>query len=280
MYTIVNKSYPRIDGREKVTGRVKFGGDLNFDYQLYAKTLRSRYPHARIVAINTEEAEKLPGVRAIITAQDTPGRNEMWGKFPVLAAEEVKYIGDGVAVVAAESMAIAEAAVKLIEVTYQELPGLVTLEAAMAPDAPRVHPDAEGNLIPRSYHRLRSGNVEKGFAEADVVLERTYRTHFVDNGYIEPEVVIALPDPYREGMEIHGSFQNSYTMPENIGRVLGLKISQVKVIQSTIGGSFGGKDESMMVMAARAAVLALKTGRPVKMVLTREESLLESCKRH
>ncbi len=280
MYTIVNKSYPRIDGREKVTGRVKFGGDLNFDYQLYAKTLRSRYPHARIVAINTEEAEKLPGVRAIITAQDTPGRNEMWGKFPVLAAEEVKYIGDGVAVVAAESMAIAEAAVKLIEVTYQELPGLVTLEAAMAPDAPRVHPDAAGNLIPHSYHRLRAGDVDKAFTEADVVIERTYRTHFVDQAYIEPEVVIALPDPYREGVEIHGSFQNPYTMPENVGRVLGLKISQVKVIQSTIGGSFGGKDESMMVMAARAAVLAQKTGRPVKMVLTREESLLESCKRH
>jgi len=280
IYNIVNTSYPRIDGREKVTGRVKFGADLNFDQQLHAKTLRSRYPHARIVAINTEEAEKLPGVRAVITARDIPGQNEMWGMFPVLAEEEVKYIGDGVAVVAADSIALAEAAVKLIDVTYQELPGLVTLEAAMAPDAPRVHPEAEGNLIPHSYHRLRAGDVEEGFAEADLVIERTYRTHFVDQAYIEPEVVIALPDPYREGVEIHGCFQNSYTMPENVGRVLGLKISQVKVIQSTIGGSFGGKDESMMMMAARAAVLARKTGRPIKMVLTREESLLESCKRH
>lgn len=280
MYTIINKSYPRIDGREKVTGRVKFCGDINFDHQLHAKTLYSRYPHARIAAINTDRARLLPGVKAIITGRDIPGRNEMWGKFPVLAEEEVKYIGDGVAVVAAESIAIAEAAVKLIEVTYQELPGLLTLEAAMAVDAPLVHPDAKGNLIPNSYHRLRAGDVDKAFAEADLVIERTYRTHFVDQAYIEPEVVIALPDPYREGVEIHGCFQNPYTMPENIGRVLGLKISQVKVIQSTIGGSFGGKDESMMILAARTAVLAQKTGRPVKMVLTREESLLESCKRH
>ncbi|MEA1927142.1 MAG: xanthine dehydrogenase family protein molybdopterin-binding subunit [Candidatus Auribacterota bacterium] len=280
MYNIVNTSYPRIDGREKVTGRVKFGGDLNFYHQLYAKTLYSRYPHARIIAINTDRARELPGVAAIITARDIPGQNEMWGKFPVLAEEEVKYIGDGVAVVAAESPAIAEAAVKLIEVTYQELPGLVTLEAAMAEDAPLVHPGLEGNLIPNSYHRLRSGDVEKGFTAAEVVIERTYRTHFVDQAYIEPEVVIALTDPYREGIEIHGSFQNSYAIPENIGEALGLKISQVKVIQATIGGSFGGKAESMMVMAARAAVLARKTGRPVKMVLTREESLLESCKRH
>lgn len=280
MYNVINKSIPRIDGRDKVTGRVKFGADLNFHQQLYAKTLHSRYPHARIVSIDTEGARKLPGVRDVITARDIPGRNVMWGKFPVLAEEEVKYIGDGVAVVAAESIAIAEEAIKLIDVTYQELPALLTLEAAMEQDAPRIHPEEKNNLIPHSHHRLRAGDAEKAFAEADIVIERNYKTHFVDQAYLEPEVVIALPDPYREGVEIHGSFQNPYNMPANIGRVLGLKISQIKIIQSTIGGSFGGKDESMMMMAARAAVLARRTGRPVKMVLSREESMLESCKRH
>ncbi|HBY57677.1 MAG TPA: xanthine dehydrogenase [Candidatus Atribacteria bacterium] len=280
MYKIVNKSVERIDVYEKVTGKAKYGADLNCGSQLYAKTVYSRYPHAKILKIDTKEAEGLEGVIMVITAKDVPGNNIMFGKFPVLAQNEVKYIGDGVAVVAAESKEIAEKAAKLVRVEYEELPGVFDLEEAKVENSKRVHSEIENNFIEHSHHLLRSGDVEKGFKEAEVILERTYRTQFVDQAYIEPEAVIVLPDPYKIGVEIHGSIQNPYTIRENVATVLGLKINQVRVIQSTIGGSFGGKDESVMLMAARCAVIALKTGRPVKMVLTREESFLESSKRH
>jgi CO/xanthine dehydrogenase Mo-binding subunit len=280
MYKIINKSVKRIDAYEKVTGKAKYGADLNFAHQLYAKTVYSKYPHAKILKIDTRDAEKLEGVARVITAEDVPGNNIMFGKFPVLAKDEVKYIGDGIAVVAAESREIAEKAVKLIKVEYQKLAGVFSIEEAINENTGKVHSEIEDNLIEHSHHLLRSGDVEKGFKQAEIILERTYQTQFVDQAYIEPEAVIAIPAPYKMGVEIHGSIQNPYSIRANVATVLGLKINQVKVVQSTIGGSFGGKDESVMLMAARAAIIALKTKRPVKMVLTREESFLESSKRH
>jgi CO/xanthine dehydrogenase Mo-binding subunit len=280
MYKIVNKSVKRIDAYEKVTGEAKYGADINCAHQLYAKTVYSKYPHAKILKIDTKEAERLEGVATVITAEDVPGSNIMFGKFPVLAKDEVKYIGDGVAVVAAESREIAEKAVKLIKVEYQKLAGVFSIEEAINENTGKVHSEIENNLIEHSHHLLRSGDIEKGFKEADVILERTYLTQFVDQAYIEPEAILAIPDPYKVGVEIHGSIQNPYSIRANVATVLGLKINQVKVVQSTIGGSFGGKDESVMLMAARSAVIAIKTGRPVKMILTREESFLESSKRH
>jgi len=280
MYKIINKSVKRIDAYEKVTGKAKYGADLNFTHQLYAKTVYSKYPHAKILKIDTKEAERLEGVVAVITAEDVPGNNIMFGKFPVLAKDEVKYIGDGVAVVAAESREIAEKAVKLIKVEYQKLAGVFNIEEAIEENTGKVHSEIEDNLIEHSHHLLRSGDVEKGFKQAEIILERIYQTQFVDQAYIEPEAVIAIPDPYKVGVEIYGSIQNPYSIRVNVAAVLGLKINQVKVVQSTIGGSFGGKDESVMLMAARSAVIAVKTGRPVKMILTREESFLESSKRH
>jgi len=230
--------------------------------------------------IDTKEAERLEGVVAVITAEDVPGNNIMFGKFPVLAKDEVKYIGDGVAVVAAKSREIAEKAVRLIKVEYQELTGVFNIKQAMAENAKKVHSEIEDNLIEHSHHLLRAGDVEKGFKQAEIILERTYQTQLVDQAYIEPEAILVIPDPYKIGVEIHGSIQNPYSIRENTAAVLGLKINQVKVVQSTIGGSFGGKDESVMLIAVRSAVIAMKTGRPVKMILTREESFLESSKRH
>ncbi len=280
MYKIVNKSVKRIDAYEKVTGEAKYGADINCAHQLYAKTVYSKYPHAKILKIDTKEAERLEGVATVITAEDVPGSNIMFGKFPVLAKDEVKYIGDGVAVVAAESREIAEKAVKLIKVEYQKLAGVFSIEEAINENTGKVHSEIENNLIEHSHHLLRSGDIEKGFKEADVILERTYQTQFVDQAYIEPEAILVMPDPYKVGVEIYGSIQNPYSIRANVATVLGLKINQVKVVQSTIGGSFGGKDESVMLMAARSAVIAIKTRRPVKMILTREESFLESSKRH
>jgi len=280
MYKIINKSVKRIDAYEKVTGKAKYGADLNLTHQLYAKTVYSKYPHAKILKIDTREAERLEGVVAVITAEDVPGNNIMFGKFPVLAKDEVKYIGDGVAAVAAESREIVEKAVKLIKVEYRELTGVFNIKEAIDKNTGKVHSETEDNLIEHSHHLLRSGDVEKGFKQAEIILERTYQTQFVDQAYIEPEAIIVIPDPYKVGVEIHGSIQNPYSIRTNVAAVLGLKINQVKVVQSTIGGSFGGKDESIMLMAARSAIIAMKTSRPVKMILTREESFLESSKRH
>ncbi|MBU1180473.1 xanthine dehydrogenase family protein molybdopterin-binding subunit, partial [Patescibacteria group bacterium] len=280
MYKIINKSVKRIDAYEKVTGKAKYGADLNCTHQLYAKTVYSKYPHAKILKIDTREAERLEGVVTVITAEDVPGNNIMFGKFPVLAKDEVKYIGDGVAAVAAESPEIAEKAVKLVKVEYQKLPGIFNIEEAIDKNTGKVHSEIEDNLIEHSHHLLRSGDVKKGFKQAEIILERTYQTQFVDQAYIEPEAILVIPDPYKVGVEIHGSIQNPYSIRANVATVLGLKINQVRIIQSTIGGSFGGKDESVMLMAARSAVIAMKTKRPVKMILTREESFLESSKRH
>ncbi len=277
---VINKSSNRVDGYEKVTGKAKFGADLNFGNQLYAKTVYSEYPRAKIKNIKLNEAKKLDGVVEIITAEDVPGTNEMFGRFPVLAEEEVKYVGDGVAVVATESKEIAEKAVKLIEVEYEEIEPVIDMKKAVKNKENLVHSDKDDNIIEHSHHLMRKGDIKEGFEEADVILERTYYTPFVDQAYIEPEVVISIPDPYRNGIEIHGSIQNPYSIQENIAKVMNHKISEVKVIHSTIGGSFGGKDESVMMMAARTSILAEKTKRPVKMVLSREESMTESCKRH
>jgi CO/xanthine dehydrogenase Mo-binding subunit len=278
-YHVVNKPVNRVDGLEKVTGQVKYVGDISFGHQLYAKTVYTKYPHAKIIKIDATKAEALEGVSAVITARDVPACNSMFGRFPVLADKSVKYIGDGVAVVAAETKALAEKAAALVEVEYQELPAIFTVDEGIEGKL-KVHEDLSTNVIENTVYPMYMGDVEKGFAEADKIIERSYRTQYADQAYIEPEVIIALPDPYRVGVEIHGSIQNPYSIRENVAKVLGFKLSQVRIVQGTIGGSFGGKDESVMMMAARCAILAMKTKRPVKMVLTREECFTESCKRH
>ncbi len=280
MFNIVSKSVERIDGYEKITGKAVYGADLNFHGQLYAGTLYARVPHAEIKKIDTGEAEKVDGVVYIMTAEDVPVKNPMFGRFPVLAGKRVKYAGDGLAVVAAESPELVKEALSLIKVEYRELPGIFSVKDALSGEFVPVHEDRADNIVENTYYRMRLGDVRSGFEEAEFVVNEMYRTGFVDQAYIEPEAVLAFPDPYNKGIVVHGTFQNPYSMRENVASILGLPITQVRIIQTVIGGSFGGKDESVMIMAARCAVIALKTGRPVKMVLTREESFLESCKRH
>jgi CO/xanthine dehydrogenase Mo-binding subunit len=280
MFSTVTKSINRIDGYEKITGRAIFGADLNLFGQLYARTVYANIPHAEIVDIDTSEAQKVNGVVCIITAVDVDAKNKMFGRFPVLAEKTVKYVGDGVAVVAAENPESAAEGAGLIKVKYRELPGIFSIDDSISGDAAPIHQDMEDNYIEDSIYRMRLGDVGSGFNDAKYILNENYRTGFVDQAYIEPEAVLALLDPYNSGVIIHGTFQNPYSVRENVAAALGLPISQVRIIQTVIGGSFGGKDESVMFMAARCAILAMKTKRPVKMVLSREESFLESCKRH
>ena len=279
-YDKVNHEIRRVDAYEKVTGKAKFGADLFFPNMLYGKVLRSKYPYARIVKVNIKKVLALPGLQAVITAEDIP--NNKFGVIiqnqQVLAQKKALYIGDGIAVVAAETEEAAAEALELIEVEYEELAGIFDPQEAAKAGARLVHPELKNNQV--VHHRLRKGDTVKGFAQAEVILEREYTTQFVEHSYIEPEVVVAVPYEHNSLVTIYGSVQNPFSCRNAVASVLKVALNQVRIIQNHMGGSFGGKDEVISSMAARAAVLALKTGRPVKMVNTRAESILESYKRH
>src|ERR1035441_6312637 len=276
--SIIGKGERRVDALGKVTGRAKFAADYNAGHQLYGKVLRSAYPHARILRIDTAKARQLEGVEAVLTAQDIPGEKVIGivvKNQAILAMDKVRYLGDGLAVVAARTREIAEAAVKLIKVGYEPLPVVSDPEAALAPDAPKIH--GEDNTF--VHHKVRKGDVAKGFAQADFVIERKFRTPCIEHSYLEPEAVLAELAEHG-GVIITGSVQNLFSSRRSVAAALKLDLNRVEIIQATLGGSFGGKDEVMTSMCCRAALLALATGKPVKMVNTREESMLESYKRH
>jgi CO/xanthine dehydrogenase Mo-binding subunit len=276
--TIIGNPERRVDAWGKVTGTAKFADDYSLPHQLYGKVLRSKYPHARIVSISVSKALKLHGVEAVLTAKDIPGRRAFGivvKNQEILAGEKVRYLGDGVALVAAWTPQIAEEALRLIEVDYEPLPVVSDPEYAMRDDAPRIH--EEGNVF--VHHKVRKGSIEKGFSSSDFIIERTFRTQFVEHSAIEPEAVLAEPAEHG-GVKITGSIQNLFSSRRSVAEALNLDLSRVQLIQATLGGSFGGKDEVMTSMCCRAALLVRATGRPVKMVNSREESMLESYKRH
>lgn len=275
---IVGKAERRVDALGKVTGTAKYAADYNVKYQLYGKVLRSKYPHARILRIETSKAKALSGVEAVLTASDIPGE-KVFGivvkNQAILAVDKVRYLGDGVALVAAATKEIAEEALSLIEVEYESLPVVSNPEEAMKNESPRVHDD--GNVF--VHHKVCKGDIEKGFAEADVIIERRFTTPCIEHSAIEPEAVLAELSEHG-GVRIIGSVQNLFSTRRSVAAALQLDLNKVQIIQATLGGSFGGKDEVMTAMCCRAALLARATGKPVKMVNTREESMLESYKRH
>ncbi|MCF8008424.1 MAG: xanthine dehydrogenase family protein molybdopterin-binding subunit [Halanaerobiales bacterium] len=279
-FTHVNKSEKRVDVYEKVTGRAKYGADLNFANMLYASVLYTAYPYAKIKKIDTQKAKKLPGVVSVITAKDIP--NNQFGVIienqQVLANKKALYIGDGVAAVAAETKKIAKQAIELIEVEYEELKGIYDPIEAAKDDAQLVHDDLENNQV--VHHPLRKGDIEKGFKQSDLILKREYSTSFIEHSYIEPEAVIVVPYQENSTVTVYGSVQNPFATQNAVATVLKEDLNKVRVVQNQMGGSFGGKDEVISSMAARASVLALKTERPIKLVNNREQSIKESYKRH
>ncbi|HTO95056.1 MAG TPA: xanthine dehydrogenase family protein molybdopterin-binding subunit, partial [Bacteroidota bacterium] len=275
---IIGKPERRVDAWGKVTGKAKFAEDYSAGHQLWGRVLRSKYPHARIVSIDVSKARALPGVEAVLTAHDIPGSNAFGivvKNQRVLADDRVRYLGDGVALVAAKSKEIAQQAIALITVEYEPLPVISDPEEAMKEGALPIHGDKNEFV----HHKVRKGDVTKGFAEADFVIERKFKTQFVEHSYIEPEAVLAEPAE-QGGVKITGSVQNLFSSRRSVADTLKVSLNRVQIIQSTLGGSFGGKDEAMTSMCCRAALLALRAGKPVKMVNTREESMLESYKRH
>lgn len=255
-----------------------YAADYSEPGQLYGCAKYADFPHAEIVGIDVSAAAGQPGVRAVLTHGDVPGEKSFGTVLPhqmVLCSDRVRYVGDVVAIVAAETEEAARTAAGLVHVRYDPLPVVTDPEEALGPNAPQVHPS--GNLC--VHHKVRKGNLEKGFSQSDVVLEREYRTQRVEHSYIEPEAVLCRPGE-NGGITITGSVQNLYSIRRAVARVLGLPLNRVRIRQATLGGSFGGKDEVMSALCCRAALLALATGRPVKMVNSRENSMRESYKRH
>jgi selenium-dependent xanthine dehydrogenase len=279
----VGRPVPPQEIVDKVTGRAKFTDDYAPPGMLFGRTLRAAYPHARIVRIDTARAKALPGVCAVLTYQDVPGDNIhglIFDDWPVLAAEKVRYMGDPVAVVAAETAEIGEQALGLIEVEYEPLPVVADPISAHSPGAPLVHEEWEtGNLL--KHIKVRHGDVEQGFAESDVIIEREYRTPTVEHAFMEPECSIGVPAGYDEEhpkLTIYVGSQIPYEDRRQIARALGLPEDQVRVRGMLIGGGFGGKED--IAGQIHAALLAQATGRPVKMLYSRQESLLFHPKRH
>ncbi|RPI03479.1 MAG: xanthine dehydrogenase, partial [Ignavibacteriae bacterium] len=269
---IIGKSERRVDAWGKVTGKAKYADDYNAPHQLVGKVLRSKYPHAKIVRIDTSKAEQLAGVESVLTVKDIPGA-KVFGVVvknqAILAEDRVRYLGDGVALVAAGSSEIAARAISLIEVDYEPLPVVSDPEEALKPGSPILH-DEKNEFV---HHHVRKGDVAKGFAESDVIIERKFKTQFIEHSYIEPEAVLAEPSE-QNGIKITGCVQNLFSTRRSVASMLNLDLGKVQIVQSTLGGSFGGKDEAMTLISCRAALLAMKTGKPVKMINTREESML------
>ncbi len=280
---VIGHSHPRPDAVAKVTGAAKFADDYTFPGMLYGATLRAAYPHARILSIDTGQAKALPGVRAVLTHADVPGCNRhglVIPDWPVLCADKVRYLGDAVALVAAETAEIAQEALKLIQVHYEPLPVVAGAEQARQPDAPLVHEEwPTGNLL--EHIKVRHGDVEQGLAGADVIVEGEYRTPAYDHMFLEPECSIGVPAGYdadHPKLTVYVGSQIPYADRAQIAAALGLPPEEVRVRGTLIGGGFGGKEDIMGQI--HAALLAQATGRPVKILYDRAESLLAHPKRH
>jgi CO/xanthine dehydrogenase Mo-binding subunit/aerobic-type carbon monoxide dehydrogenase small subunit (CoxS/CutS family) len=272
----VGQALPRPDAVAKATGSAQYAADLRFPDMLYAKVLRSKYPHAQVLGIDTAAAQAYPGVVRVLTAADVPGAKNhgiVRQDWPVLVYDQVRYIGDAVAVVVAESEEIAARALDLIKVNYRRLPEVSLPREALAAGAPLVH--ESGNLL--KHIVVNKGDLAAGFAQASYVTEREYAVPSADHAFLEPEAAVARLDEEGKVLVYVGS-QIPFGDREQIAQSLGLPVSQVRVIQTLVGGAFGGKEDiSVQIHAALAAWI---TKRPVRLVYTREESILAHPKRH
>lgn len=283
----ISRALPRPDAVAKVNGTGIYADDLYVPGMLHAKALRSKYPHARLKRVDVVQARRLPGVVAVLTAADIPGRREFGVHeidWPVLCMEgdKVRYVGDAVALVAAETEKIAEDALALIQVEYDLLQVVSDPKQAAQTSAPLVHEnperysyEAHGNFI--AHFDLENGNLADGFAQADVIVEREYSTQTVEHGFIEPEAGLAVPDATGR-ITVYCGGQIPFNDRACIAATLNVPEERIRVVNCLIGGAFGGKEDPSVQI--HLALLAQKTNRPVKMVFSRKESLLVHPKRH
>ena len=289
---VVGESVRRVDGIKLVTGAPAFTDDIHIPGMLYGKILASPHAHARIVRIDVSKARALPGVHAVLTHRDVPRvphttAGQAWPEpspyDTYLLDNKVRFVGDRVAAVAGESRAIAERALRLIEVEYDVLPAVLEIEEAMAPGAPVIHDEPDSTKI---YDRNRNiaghllreiGNVDEGFREAGLIVEREFRTHRQQHAMLEPHVTICWLDTDNR-LVIRSSTQVPYHCRRQVAMILQMPVGRVHVIKPRIGGGFGGKQE--MLLEDICGALALAARRPVKIEYTREEEFYMARSRH
>ena len=277
----LDKKCWRNDAYAKVTGKAKFTDDLKFANVLHAAPAYSDFVHARIVSIDTSAAEKVSGVVRVLTAKDVPGVNrfgQIIRDFRIFADDKIRYHGDVVAVVVAETREIAIRAAQLVKVNAEPLPAVLDPEAAMLPGAPLVHENHGTNIV--NTHVVRRGNVEAGFRQADFVIEEKFQTQTVEHAYMETEAAVCVPRSTDGVIEVYGSMQHPFSTRRFVAACLGVALSEVEVIGTPMGGGFGGKDDTAAIVCARTALAAKLLNRPVKMVYRRDWSMRESYKRH
>jgi 4-hydroxybenzoyl-CoA reductase alpha subunit len=280
-FSVIGERVPRVDAREKVTGEAKYAADYSLPGMLWCKLLRSPHPHARILNIDVTKALKLPGVKAIVTGKDFGGWSWGWMRATrdevPLAVDKVRYMAEAVAGVAAVDEDTAEAATRLIEVEYEELPGVFDPEEAMKDGAPKVH-DYVKNNISVEYH-WDFGDVEKAFAQSHIVREDRFRTARATHGYLEPPATMAYYDP-TGAITVWASKQSPYFHYRHLAACFKLPLSRVRVVQPFIGGGFGGTKNDSLAGDFCSILLSKMTGKPVKYVESMEEELATSRRRH
>ena len=268
---IVGQRIRRPDAPDKVKGSALYIEDLAFTGSLWGGVLRSPHPHARIVQIDASKARIVPGVRAVLTAKEIPGRNlipMVQADWPVLAGEFVRHVGEAVALVAAETKEALAEGMKAIAVEYEPLVALLDMEEAL-----RV-----GEVM--AHWKVRRGEASVALSGRDVVVvEATYRTPYQEHAYIEANGMIAMPDG-QGGVTVWGSLQCPFYVQKAVASALGFDLNQVRIVQTVTGGGFGGKEDAPSAPGAHVALLAMASGRPVRLILSREEDMAVMSKRH
>jgi len=274
----IGKNVRRLDAPGKVSGALRYAGDMVMPGMLHVHVLRSPHAHAKIISIDTSAAEAMDGVEGVITCDDVPGEDG-FGVFvhdqPVMARGKVRYVGEAVAAVAAEDPLTARRAAAAIRVVYEPLPAVFSAEDALQLGAPVIHDYAPDNIT--THIPIRVGEIEKGFAESDLVIEETYSTQAIEHAYLEPEAGLAYVD--HDGVvTIVSPSQNITHHRHMLAKIIARPIAKVRFIMSPVGGGFGGKED--MIYQGMLALLAMKTRRPVRLVFSREESIVSTAKRH
>jgi CO/xanthine dehydrogenase Mo-binding subunit len=283
--TLIGAGVPRPDAVEKVRGEARYVDDLVLPGMLHLAVVRSPHPHARVGSIDARGALARSDVVAVLTSEDVPGENTVYVIYddqPALADGIVRYIGEPVALVAAVSRRVARAAVSDVSVEYEPLPAVTDTLDALRPDAPVIVRDPAaatggGNLFNTLV--LRKGDVKKGFADADEIVEAEYETGYQEHVYIEPQGAVAVLEDLGS-IALYGSMQCPFYVQNAVARVLGIPLAKVRVVQTSTGGAFGGKEDVPSLLCSLAAVAAWRLRRPVKLVLDRGEDILTTSKRH
>lgn len=277
---LIGTNVHRVDAQAKTLGTAKYAEDYSVDGMCFASAVRSKYPRARVISIDYSEALKLDGVIGVLTAKDVPGKNNIghlefisdWDGF-IPEGEITRYIGDSIALVVAKDKKTLAKAKELVHVEYEELPGLFSPEEAMADGAPLIH-SKPNNILVKEI--LKRGNSEEAIKNSKYVVTNTYYTPATEHAYLEPECALAIPT--EDGVQLYTSSQSVFDEQREVSRFLGLEREQVRVTAAYVGGGFGGKED--MTVQHHAALAAFIFKKPVQVLLTRQESINISTKRH